>query len=221
MTMTMTAKEILTPLQRRVLEFLFSDPWFRRYFYLTGGTALSAFYLEHRYSDDLDLFTHEKEVGPVQALFQELSSKERLQTIQRQKAPSFLRYEVSGELQVDIVADVEFRVGSPELISSFMVDSLKNIAVNKVTAILGRFDPKDFVDLYLLLSEKGFDIFELLELGKHKDAGLDLFAWSSLLESAERISILPRMIRDDISIAEIKAFFSSLRDELLDSIKPE
>lgn len=221
MTVTMTDKEILTPLQRRVLEFLFSDPWFRRYFYLTGGTALSAFYLEHRYSDDLDLFTHEKDLGPVQALFQELSSKEGLQTIQRQKAPSFLRYEVSGELQVDIVADVEFRVGSPELISNFMVDSVKNIAVNKVTAILGRFDPKDFVDLYLLLSEKGFDIFELLELGKHKDAGLDLFVWSSLLESAERISILPRMIRDDVSIAEIKAFYSSLRDELLDRIKPE
>ena len=216
----MTDSEILTPLQRRVLELLFSDPWFRRYFYLTGGTALSAFYLKHRYSDDLDLFTHQKELGPVQALFQEISSRERLQAVQRQKAPSFLRYEVSGELRVDIVTDVEFRVGSPELISSYMVDSLKNIAVNKVTAILGRFDPKDFVDLYLLLTEKGFDIFELLELGQRKDAGLDRFVWASLLESAERISILPRMVRDDIGIAEIKAFYSSLRDQLLDSIKP-
>ncbi|NUO82117.1 nucleotidyl transferase AbiEii/AbiGii toxin family protein [candidate division KSB1 bacterium] len=26
-------------------------------FYLTGGTALSAYYLQHRYSEDLDLFT--------------------------------------------------------------------------------------------------------------------------------------------------------------------
>jgi predicted nucleotidyltransferase component of viral defense system len=216
----MTDSAILSPLQRRVLELLFADPWFRRYFYLTGGTALSAFYLEHRYSDDLDLFTHEKDLGPVQALLKGISSREGLQVIQRQKAPSFLRYEVSGELRVDIVADVEFRVGSPELISSFMVDSLRNIAVNKVTAILGRFDPKDFVDLYLLLTEKGLDILELLELGQQKDAGLDRFVWASLLESAERISILPRMIRDDIGIAELKAFYSALRDRLLDSIKP-
>jgi len=217
----MTDREILSPLQRRVLEFLFADPWFRRYFYLTGGTALSAFYLEHRYSDDLELFTHQGDLGPVQALFRDLSAVENLQAVQRHKAPAFLRYEVSGELQIDIVADVEFRVGSPELIANFMVDSLKNIAVNKVTAILGRFDPKDYVDLYLLLSEKGFDIFELLELGQRKDAGLDLFVWSSLIESAERISLLPRMIRDDISITELKTFYASLRDRLLDSIKPE
>ena len=27
-------------------------------FYLTGGTALSRFYLNHRYSEDLDFFTN-------------------------------------------------------------------------------------------------------------------------------------------------------------------
>ncbi|MGD2089262.1 MAG: nucleotidyl transferase AbiEii/AbiGii toxin family protein [Candidatus Aminicenantes bacterium] len=30
-------------------------------FYLTGGTALSRFYLNHRYWDDLDFFVHQKE----------------------------------------------------------------------------------------------------------------------------------------------------------------
>jgi predicted nucleotidyltransferase component of viral defense system len=29
-------------------------------FYLTGGTALSRVYLNHRYSDDLDLFVNQK-----------------------------------------------------------------------------------------------------------------------------------------------------------------
>ncbi len=28
-------------------------------FYLGGGTALSRFYLQHRYSDDLDFFSHD------------------------------------------------------------------------------------------------------------------------------------------------------------------
>lgn len=50
---------VLTPLQNKFLgEFfeLTSDFW------LTGGTALSAFYLHHRYSEDLDLFTDKEDV---------------------------------------------------------------------------------------------------------------------------------------------------------------
>lgn len=43
-------------LHYQVLDTVFS---LRLGFYLTGGTALSRFYLDHRYSDDLDFFTHE------------------------------------------------------------------------------------------------------------------------------------------------------------------
>ncbi len=38
-------EEILTPLQRKVLDTLFSKEEFASAFYLTGGTALAAFYL--------------------------------------------------------------------------------------------------------------------------------------------------------------------------------
>jgi len=47
---------ILTTLQSKFLEKFFN---LTQEFYLTGGTALSAFYLKHRNSIDLDLFTHE------------------------------------------------------------------------------------------------------------------------------------------------------------------
>lgn len=210
---------ILSPLQQQVLEHLFADDWFRRYFYLTGGTALSAFYLGHRQSDDLDFFTHLDDLAPVTALLRKLAAQQKIQVSQQQKAPSFLRYELGGELQVDIVADVPFRVGAPELVEDFMVDSLENIAVNKVTAILGRFDPKDYVDLYYLLTESGFDIFDLLEQGRQKDSGMEIFTWASLLESVDRIAILPRMIRE-LDLDELRSFYHSLRDTLLDSIKP-
>jgi Nucleotidyl transferase AbiEii toxin, Type IV TA system len=49
---------ILTPLQNSFLAEFFH---LAQDFYLTGGTALSAFYLRHRYSVDLDLFTHDDE----------------------------------------------------------------------------------------------------------------------------------------------------------------
>ena len=48
------------PAQREVLSGLSRNEDISNYFFLTGGTALSAFYLAHRVSEDLDLFSKEK-----------------------------------------------------------------------------------------------------------------------------------------------------------------
>lgn len=45
----------LTPLQRRFLD-AFSKTELTKDFFLTGGTALAHFYLQHRLSEDLDFF---------------------------------------------------------------------------------------------------------------------------------------------------------------------
>lgn len=46
-----------TYVQKEVLAQLITYPDIEKKFFLTGGTALSVFYLHHRLSDDLDLFT--------------------------------------------------------------------------------------------------------------------------------------------------------------------
>ena len=46
----------LYPLQDKVLKRIDQSD---TPFYLTGGTALTRFYLNHRYSDDLDLFQND------------------------------------------------------------------------------------------------------------------------------------------------------------------
>ena len=48
--------DILTPFQSAFLKAFSQSPLNDR-FYLTGGTALAAFYLQHRLSEDLDFFT--------------------------------------------------------------------------------------------------------------------------------------------------------------------
>ena len=48
--------EILTPLHKSFIR-KFSESPFQKSFFLTGGTALAAFYLQHRLSEDLDFFT--------------------------------------------------------------------------------------------------------------------------------------------------------------------
>ena len=51
---------VLTPLQAEFLDVFFQQP-VAHDFFLTGGTALAEFYLQHRYSQDLDLFTLSQE----------------------------------------------------------------------------------------------------------------------------------------------------------------
>src|SRR3989338_2392782 len=48
--------ENLTRLQSKFLQAFFQT-YLKKDFFLSGGTALSAFYLQHRVSDDIDLFT--------------------------------------------------------------------------------------------------------------------------------------------------------------------
>ena len=52
--------QILTSLQEEVLR-IFAETQEAELFYLTGGTALAGFYLQHRFSKDLGLFTKEEE----------------------------------------------------------------------------------------------------------------------------------------------------------------
>ena len=55
-----------TPLKRNFLRAWFSQ---EQRFFLTGGSALGLFYLDHRRSYDLDLFTSEEVAGKeVQSL---------------------------------------------------------------------------------------------------------------------------------------------------------
>lgn len=216
----MTKQDILTPLQKDFLRLIFSDEWFRRHFYLTGGTALSAFYYQHRYSEDLDFFSHGVELQLVPKLVENAGKTLKIKVKQVQTTPGFMRFLLGDDLKIDVVADVGFRVGSPELIENYMVDSLKNIAVNKVGTILGRWDAKDYVDLYWILTKENYDIFELIELGKNKDGGLEPFIWSSLIGDVEKFSILPRMIKP-LKLDHLKDFFLKLRDKILDQINPQ
>jgi len=54
---------ILTPFQETLLKEI-GRSTLNEVFFLTGGTALSAFFLQHRYSEDLDFFTDQPEQVP-------------------------------------------------------------------------------------------------------------------------------------------------------------
>jgi len=211
-------RDILTPLQRRVLDAVFAEEAFARAFYLTGGTALAAFHLFHRYSDDLDFFTNEPETAFLWPMLQRL--KAPLGFVVESRTPQFIRLQAGEGLRVDVVHDVPFRVGIPVRHGTWQVDSLENIIVNKVTAIQGRLDAKDYVDLYLLLKDQPKAILRWLEEAKRKDASIEPFLWSRVIGDVETLRVLPRMIVP-LQLPELVAFYRTLRRQILASLTPK
>ena len=209
--------EILTSLQRTVLDAIFAEEIFARSFYLTGGTALAAFYVFHRYSDDLDLFTNDQSLELVWPTLQRLLP--RLELTVESRTPQFIRLRHPEGLRVDVVDDVPFRVGIPVRQGQWLIDSLDNLTLNKVAAIQGRLDVKDYVDLYLLLKDHPQRILTWLAQAKQKDASIEPFLWSRLIGDVETFRVLPRMIVP-LQLEELVAFYRTLRHLILASLKP-
>ena len=64
----MKQPSILTPAQQQFLTLFAQSSPLAKQFYLTGGTALAAFYLQHRYSEDLDFFSDQEfDLLPINA----------------------------------------------------------------------------------------------------------------------------------------------------------
>ena len=69
----MESKSILTQKQSAFLDKIGHNDFFVKNFYLTGGTALSAYYLKHRISDDLDFFSVNPIIEVLIIIFSELA----------------------------------------------------------------------------------------------------------------------------------------------------
>ncbi|WP_053764633.1 nucleotidyl transferase AbiEii/AbiGii toxin family protein [Leptospirillum ferriphilum] len=172
---------MLTPLQRSVLGFLFEEERIGELgFFLTGGTALAAFHLHHRISEDLDLFVRRDDLD-FGILFRGLSENLKkfggVETALVSK--SFLRiflHAPNGQwdrLKIEFAQEVPARIASPLTIDHVIVDSLEDIATNKISAILGRDKPRDLFDLYAILSGTSLTLEVLFKNAIRKDASFE------------------------------------------------
>lgn len=200
--------DTLSPFQRALLE-----AFFRRApaFYLTGGGALAGFYLGHRRTEDLDLFTTEEALDAGERALQEAAdelgaSVERLQT-----SPDFRRRLVrrsDESLVVDLVRE-RVTAGQRAKIQrgTIRLDSAEEILANKLCALLSRAELRDLVDV-VALERAGLHIEEVLPDAMQKDGGLTpaQLAW---VLSELRIGDDAR-IPGSLSAAELRAALESL-----------
>ncbi len=146
-------------------------------FYLTGGTALSRCYLNHRYSDDLDFFVNEapdfkKQTERVVSAIRKAGMQIELGTA----SESFLRITVLKDevpLKIDFVNDVIYHYGDFEAAHFFnKIDSWRNILSNKLSAV-SRLEPKDIADLLFIAKKFAFEWPDIMEEAKNKDLWIE------------------------------------------------
>jgi hypothetical protein len=156
-------------MQDQVLQLMFTED---TEFYLSGGTCLNRFYYEKRYSDDLDFFTHCSDtfaysVRAATGLFSQagLSVKKQIQS------RDFIRIMLKnndGSLQVDFINDRVKRFGDFNYKHGYRLDNPLNILSNKITAVIGRDNPKDIFDIYLIWKNTSFSWQDILVKASEK-----------------------------------------------------
>lgn len=165
----------LYPLQDEVLSFISS---LQTGFYLTGGTAASRGYLQHRYSDDLDLFVNydDRFASWAELIVNEMSRQSAWQTTVRLRGESYAGltvYREGVDLRIDLVKDVPFRVGAAYRHPTLgLIDTAENILAHKVTAVIDREQPKDLADIWGFCTKMGLSLAAAIEGADSKAAGI-------------------------------------------------
>jgi predicted nucleotidyltransferase component of viral defense system len=152
-----------SPIQRSILVRLADNDVVSERFFLTGGTALSVFYLHHRTSDDLDFFTVESiDLSDIYHWIRTVWQNDQQLIRSSPEFLSLLIHNIKIECVIDSLSE---RSERPRVLiddKSIAVDTISNIGVNKFCTIVSRTEPKDYIDFYYLFEDLSETKFEKL-----------------------------------------------------------
>lgn len=159
-------------------------------FYLTGGTVLAEFYLHHRVSEDLDLFTEISEVPQtvVDAFLKKISPKLGVSKIKRSQflglVSYLLVYKDGEELKVDFNYYPFPRIAKGKKYKDLQIDSLYDIAVNKIHTLFMKPRARDYIDVYFIMTKERYPLEKLIIDAKAK------FDWD-----IDRVNLAAQFVR--------------------------
>ncbi|MFH1258311.1 MAG: nucleotidyl transferase AbiEii/AbiGii toxin family protein [Elusimicrobiota bacterium] len=195
-------KSILTDNQKKVLEAISKEKYFVEKFYLAGGTALAEFYLKHRLSEDIDLFSEKHEIDPVtiSRFFENKSKTLQIKKIETKRVFGlysfflhFLHHEI---LKVDFNYYPFPRIEKGVKFNQLEIESIYDIAVDKVHTVVMKPRARDFVDIYFVIEEKGYGFRELLMQAKAKfDWDISLIDLGARFVEAAKLTDYPYMLK--------------------------
>lgn len=209
----------LTREQKSILAAVANDKKLLSQFYFTGGTALAYFYLHHRYSEDIDIFSETKfDIQYVLQFMTAYAQEHGAQLHSHYIENVVYRFQVfypnKTELKVDFAYYPYRRVEKGVTYGDLAVDSLFDIATNKLLTVSQRTDVKDFVDLYFLLQEDKISFWDLVRGIEVKfRQKFDPVLLSGDLLKIDSFTVLPRMIIP-VTLAELRVFYREKAKEL-------
>jgi len=166
-------KSLLNTHQKCFLKFFCSREELYKRFYFSGGTALSEYYLQHRYSEDLDFFS-ETEINQSDLNLFLTSHKKDFDAEQIQYTQSFNRniffflFKNNKELKTEFTYYPFVRLEKGQTDGNMQIDSALDIAVNKTFTLAQQARGRDFFDLYMLCQKFDFDFFDLVKKARQK-----------------------------------------------------
>lgn len=192
---------IFSPFQKQIFETLVQEKFITENFRLTGGTALSEFYLKHRYSEDLDFFTDKEEsIEEVKPKLNLVFKKIGIDSLEYREIVSskifFLKKGEKETVKVDFNYFPFKRFGKSQYYHRLEIESLLDIAINKLDTILTRKKARDFVDFYFIQKENPFNLNMLVEkLEKRAEWKVDPLFLGSCFLKILNLHDYPKMIK--------------------------
>jgi len=206
-------KSILSLRQKHFLSLFANKPTLNRSFYLTGGTALTEFYIPYRYSEDLDFFS-ENEID-LSAVTTFLKSVKKDLTYNQMDINTSYNRNIIHLIFDNETLKLEFtyfpfpQINRPKKHNGINVDSLLDIAVNKLFTIYQKPRSRDFIDLYIITQLKKFSFTELIKKAKLKfDWHIDPIKLGTQFLLVDQLKDYPNLI-EDIDENRWQNFFKS------------
>lgn len=205
--------------QRRVAAVALSATM-PRGFALAGSGAIREHGLTNRRTADIDLFTPSADPESFADAVAELTAQlqgDGFSVRLARQFELFARLEVSkGDLTVDVDLGVDSRGREPVVLAIGAVLSEIDAVANKVVALFGRAEARDFLDVDAIRRSGRFTDADLLNAAAEHDAGFDQRVFVDMLRSVQRIGSR-RVAEYDVlgpELGQIKSRLLAWADEI-------
>lgn len=196
----MDKQKILTKKQTLFLELFSKNLELVNRFYLTGGTALAEYYIPYRYSEDLDFFSQDEvDTQSIAIFFKSIQSKLGYKSMDINTSYNrnlfFLDF-ANSALKAEFTYFPFPQVEAPQKHEGIKVNSILDIAVDKLFTIYQRPRSRDFMDLYMIQQKYKFTLDDLLKKARIKfDWNVDPIKLGSQFLLVTELKDYPKLIQ--------------------------
>jgi hypothetical protein len=194
-------------------------------FALAGGYAVQAAGLLERPSEDVDLFTAWDRRGQFDTALDAIAAyvAAGFSVEVERRYETFARLSVSGGDRTSTVElGVDWRANQPIQMSIGPVLHPDDAVANKMSALYGRAQVRDFIDIDAAIRSGRYDPETLLRLAERADGGFDRRMFADALGRAQVLdaAIFARYGVSGHALDELRARFAAWRAQLLGSVTP-